>query len=157
MSRAPNQESFAELSRLPKPTNLVDANRLATKMIVALAREAGVIHHELDNYAGAEAIRDILAEGTNVPGRTVPAERTLPASLPKAPRDTAETVVRERFKPRTADEHQQQRMVGIRATFQAVEDIIVHVTPKGRYQSLVLTALEEACMWAIKAVSHENG
>ena len=37
---------------------------------------------------------------------------------------------------------------------QALEHVEEFVPP-GRYQALALTALEQACMWAVKGISHE--
>ena len=45
----------------------------------------------------------------------------------------------------------------IRKEFSDLSEILSENVPKGRYLSLVETKLEEACMFAIKAVTHQAG
>lgn len=163
MSRVPETETVAELSRLPLPTSLDGQHHHARKLIVALARESGIINADYNNIDGAHAIREIIDASlprTGAPTSAAPtAERVAPPALPldlRAP-EKAQPVLRARMSPRVLTEQQQQRVVAVRAAFTAVEDVVLHVTAPGRLQSLVLTALEEGCMWAVKAISHENG
>jgi hypothetical protein len=43
----------------------------------------------------------------------------------------------------------------LRVAFSDLHGVIVNDAPKGRYQSLALTALEQAALWAIKSVAHK--
>ena len=70
-------------------------------------------------------------------------------------RRQAETAIEmSRFRPRyralTDDEkalHDE-----LKANFEAVERVIGRIKP-GRYRSLAVTSLEEACMWAVKELT----
>jgi hypothetical protein len=46
------------------------------------------------------------------------------------------------------------KMGSLRGEFTQIDAAMRVFTPQGRYQSLALTALEEAAMWAMKAISH---
>lgn len=46
------------------------------------------------------------------------------------------------------------KMGSLRGEFTEMDAVIRVFTPPGRYQALALTALEEAAMWAMKAISH---
>jgi hypothetical protein len=161
MSREPEQETFAELTRLPKPDTLLGAHHHARKMIAAVAKEAGINNDSYNNIEAAEAIREIIDASlpTHPKSQAIAAAAarpTLPENFPTAPAKATE-VTEGRFQARAIEPEQSQRIVAIRAAFEAVETIVTRVLAAGRYRALVLTALEEACMWAVKAVSHENG
>jgi hypothetical protein len=159
MSNAPNSESFAELVRMPKASDAAGRSNMARKMIVALARESGVLGESLDNYEGAKVIAELFAPLQVVAqASTDPVHAPfLPSALPTYPRREPVREITDRFGVRAMDETQQLRVVGIRATFRAVEQVLTHAVAPGRYLSLCFTALEEACMYAVKGVSHENG
>lgn len=53
----------------------------------------------------------------------------------------------------TAD--QLTRVAAIRAAFALTMGVVEISCDNGRERSLVTTALEEACMWAVKAISRE--
>ena len=44
----------------------------------------------------------------------------------------------------------------VRETFHHAAEAILNLLPEGRHKSLVLTNLEQASMWAIKAISHQE-
>lgn len=48
------------------------------------------------------------------------------------------------------------RMNDLRGEFMRIDTALRTQTLQGRYQSLALTALEEAAMWAMKSISHEG-
>lgn len=45
----------------------------------------------------------------------------------------------------------------VRKSLEATAKLVYERTPEGREQSIALTKLEEARMWAIKAISHRQG
>ena len=53
------------------------------------------------------------------------------------------------------DNYQVARIEEIREMFKQCNDIVLSNAPQGRYRSLAITALEESCMWAVKAVIFE--
>ncbi len=61
----------------------------------------------------------------------------------------------ERFSSKPASKDQQLAMKEIRSAFQTLEAEVECQCPSGRYKALAFTALEEAAMWANKAVTHE--
>lgn len=65
-----------------------------------------------------------------------------------------ETAKPGRFERVSPDTEQQAKLADIRALFEELEIELVSRVPEGRYRSLYLTALEEAAMWASKAVTH---
>jgi hypothetical protein len=59
------------------------------------------------------------------------------------------------FFPRGMNTKQQVATTRVRAAFVEVEKEIAAVAPQGRYYALAMTMLEAACMWAVKAITHE--
>lgn len=47
------------------------------------------------------------------------------------------------------------KMGSLRGEFTQMDAAVKVFTPQGRYQAPAPTALEEASMWAMKAISHE--
>lgn len=45
----------------------------------------------------------------------------------------------------------------IREAFSVLTEMIEQKVPKGRYHALVQTKLEEACMFAVKGITHQAG
>lgn len=68
--------------------------------------------------------------------------------VPKPPRDNRFEAVE------VVDETSKLDIADIREAFAGLAGELKGLTPTGRYQSLALTALEEAAMWAIKSVTH---
>lgn len=64
--------------------------------------------------------------------------------------------LKERFGHRNLDDEQFKRVCDIQNQFMALAQVILESTPVGREQSLALTKLEEACMFAVKAISRED-
>lgn len=62
----------------------------------------------------------------------------------------------ERFKHHEADEDAQSRHQAIYAAGRAMTVAVLQVTGPGREQSLALTKIEEAVMWANKSVATEG-
>lgn len=61
-----------------------------------------------------------------------------------------------RFQPVACELGQRDQIATIRLAFeQACANVELRV-PAGRYRALAITALEEACMWAVKGISHET-
>jgi len=54
-------------------------------------------------------------------------------------------------------EAQVQDIKQIRETFSSLTDLLTEIVPNGRYLSIVNTKLEEACMFAIKGITHQAG
>ena len=63
-------------------------------------------------------------------------------------------VVLARFEPVLPSEEQAQRVLAVRAATRLYVKCLHGLIPPGRYASLALTAVEEAAMWAVKAVTH---
>lgn len=59
----------------------------------------------------------------------------------------------DRVKP---SEFQQGNIDDVRHIFVEAERELIRRIPKGRYASIVMTKLEEACMFATKAITHEG-
>ena len=67
----------------------------------------------------------------------------------------AETAIEvSRFRPRYRALSDEEKAVhdDVKAAFVAVEEQIMRIKP-GRYRSLAITSLEEACMWAVKELT----
>ena len=62
----------------------------------------------------------------------------------------------DKFESRRLNEHQINVIELIRSDFAVFFDAIDEHIPEGREKSLVITKLEEACMWAVKAVSRKE-
>ena len=56
------------------------------------------------------------------------------------------------FDNHAPDNYQVARIEEIREMFKQCNDIVLSNAPQGRYRSLAITALEESCMWAVKAI-----
>lgn len=73
-------------------------------------------------------------------------------------RDADRPVIVEIAKPfstQPVSEHGALRMAVIRSAFTLTASSVEEACKAGRYRSLAMTALEEACMWAIKSITHE--
>lgn len=61
----------------------------------------------------------------------------------------------DRFEPVVLSESQQHYVEEVREAFRRVESSVLNLTASSREQSLALTKLEEACMWAVRAIAVE--
>ena len=59
-----------------------------------------------------------------------------------------------RFYAKEVTKEQKEKMDYVRSEFALLYDAINHCVPSGREKELYTTKLEEACMWAIKAISN---
>lgn len=55
------------------------------------------------------------------------------------------------------NDEQVKQIKEIREAFSVLTQTVEERTPKGRYLSLVQTKLEEACMFAVKGITHQAG
>lgn len=55
------------------------------------------------------------------------------------------------------DEKQKEKIQNTRNAFTEVTSFVLENMKDSREKSLVLTKLEEACMWAIKGITREKG
>lgn len=62
----------------------------------------------------------------------------------------------DRFLSKELTEEQKMIIDVIRGTFRLMFNTLDEHIPEGREKSLYITKLEEACMWAVKAVSREK-
>lgn len=62
----------------------------------------------------------------------------------------------DRFKSYSVDEDQKYRLDKLAIKFSTLLNNINDIVPESREKSLMLTKLEEACMWGAKAISREN-
>ena len=62
----------------------------------------------------------------------------------------------DRFCSKDLNIEQLKRVEDIIHNFTALCDYLDYLIPEGREKSLYITKLEEACMWAVKAVSREE-
>ena len=65
-------------------------------------------------------------------------------------------VMNRKFKALSVNEDGLVNMNSVRELFRDVGFFIGEVLPEGRYKAMVLTNLEQACMWAIKSITHEG-
>ena len=62
----------------------------------------------------------------------------------------------DRFLSKELSEGQKENLSYIKSNFTALYDYLDNFIPEGREKSLYATKLEEACMWAVKAISREE-
>ena len=62
----------------------------------------------------------------------------------------------DRFISKAVSGEQAARIKDIQKAFCTFFDVIDMSIPEGREKSLMITKLEEACMWAIKGITREN-
>lgn len=90
--------------------------------------------------------------------RIHPPERPEPnAPLPRDQEPIAPLIITpdDRFASKQVDAAGGTRIAVLRSAFTLNGRTVEEACGPGRYRALALTALEEACMWAIKSVSHE--
>lgn len=61
-----------------------------------------------------------------------------------------------RFASQALDDKGAVRVAVVKSGCSALLATIEQACPHNRHRSLAITALEEACMWAVKAISHEK-
>jgi hypothetical protein len=78
-----------------------------------------------------------------------------PAPAVPDPAD-APVLVREhpRFASQVLDSGEAARVAVVKSGFSLLLDTIETAVPHNRHRALAITALEEACMWAVKGISH---
>ena len=59
------------------------------------------------------------------------------------------------FHPKPVKDHDKESLEATRICFAEAADQLQHLIPKGRYQAMVKSKLEEAAMLATKAFTHE--
>jgi hypothetical protein len=64
--------------------------------------------------------------------------------------------IEEAFTHHPPKENQPGRYELLRSEAKQISYLISNYCPDGRYKSLALTAIEQAIMWANKAISHEE-
>ena len=74
----------------------------------------------------------------------------------KYPVPANQTQVLDRFIAKGASPDQRERMLRLGTQFAFIAESILGQTPPSREQSLALTLLEEAAMWANKAITHNE-
>lgn len=116
-----------------------------TKALVNLSRQLAVLADAGDAISDADALDDLRALLDLVQGRTA-SEQSQPVLTPPA----------YRFASHVTDDAGVMRMSVLRSAFTVCLDAMEAATHHGRYRSLATTALEEACMWAVKSVTHES-
>lgn len=62
----------------------------------------------------------------------------------------------DRFYSKELTDNQKDRVNLVRQNFTALYDYLDGEIPSGREKSLYITKLEEACMWAVKAIAEEK-
>lgn len=77
-----------------------------------------------------------------------------PMKYPKSPNEKA---IIDRFEPKPTTPEQAERIRVLREQFMFLVGSIMGQTPPSREQSLALTHLEDAAMYAIKAITHNEG
>jgi hypothetical protein len=107
-------------------------------LLVRLAKESGIVGREIDDSAAIEKLRDACT-----------------ATLPKPAERPAFVEPARIFASLPITNSQAVRIASIRSGFTLLHDTIIAACKPGRYLSLVLTALEEACMWCVKSITHE--
>ena len=65
--------------------------------------------------------------------------------------------IHEAFKSFAIEDHEAQDIHAIRAKFSELVDLVTLKAPEhnARYKALVITKLEEACMFAVKAIARK--
>jgi hypothetical protein len=110
----------------------------ARPLLVRLAKESGIVGREIDDSAAIMVLRDTCA-----------------AVLPKPPGQPAFVEPARQFASLPISNTQAVRIASIRSAITLAHETIAAACKPGRYFSLTATALEEACMWAVKSVTHE--
>ena len=62
----------------------------------------------------------------------------------------------DRYLNKAVSGEQAGRMEAIQRQFCMLSDVIDGLIPEGKEKSLYITKMEEACMWATKAISREK-
>lgn len=61
------------------------------------------------------------------------------------------------FQPRPLNPAQVEKVERIRNLFAAISQVLEETMPEGKYKTYTEKALEGACFWAVKGVSHAQG
>jgi hypothetical protein len=70
---------------------------------------------------------------------------------------TAPDHIRNEFTGNTLDEVALERIRYLRTAFSVLLNAVEFVVPAGRPRSLVVTKLQEACMWAVRGIAENPG
>lgn len=118
--------------------------------LVDLAKRLGIVAADLAKDQVLDTLRDLLDHVH--PTR----EPTFPGASPSQPIGQ-EPIIRPdaRFDTMLVDDAGAVRIGVLRSSFTLNGRTVEEACGPGRYRALALTALEEACMWAIKSVTHE--
>ena len=116
--------------------------------LLKLAEETGVIATMLDPDAALDTLGALVDYARG-------AERD---EHEHTHADAPPVLVKEhpRFASQRLDEAGATRVAVVKSGCTILLDTIEQACPHNRHRSLAITALEEACMWAVKAISHEK-
>jgi hypothetical protein len=110
----------------------------ARPLIIRLAKESGIVTQNVDDDTAIETLREVCTA-------TLPQPAERPAIVEPA----------RQFAALPINDAQATRIAVIRSGFTLLNETVVAACKPGRYLSLVSTALEEACMWCVKSITHE--
>lgn len=117
--------------------------RKARPILLRVVRNAGIVGEHLSDEGVAETVRAILDGPRDEPHETDAHDTT--AVIGK---------VDPRLDTRRVDDRGALRIAILRSAYSLCLTTLEDAAPAGRHRSLAVTALEESCLWAVKAVSH---